>query len=123
MQDHRKLRVWQRAQEICVEVYLFSADFPVEERYGVTSQLRKSAVSIGANLAEGSRRTSRTDKARIFNIAQSEAAEVMSLLDIAERLRYGRAGVPKRLIAIYDQLLGMIEGLRQRVLDGSPPEE
>jgi hypothetical protein len=49
MQDHRKLKVWQRAQEKCVEVYLFTADFPVEERYGMTAQLRKAAVSVGGN--------------------------------------------------------------------------
>lgn len=48
MQDFRKLRVWNRAQELCVGLYLFSADFPVEERYdGITAQLRKAGVSVG----------------------------------------------------------------------------
>ena len=56
MQDHRKLIVWQRAQEKCVELYRFSADFPPEERYGMTAQLRKAAVSVGSNIAEGSKR-------------------------------------------------------------------
>jgi four helix bundle protein len=45
MRDFRKLRVWQRAQDLCVHVYLFSADFPPEERYGMTSQLRRAAIS------------------------------------------------------------------------------
>ena len=48
MQDHRKLWVWQRAQELCVEVYLLSVDFPVEERYGLTGQVRRAAVAWGA---------------------------------------------------------------------------
>ena len=66
MQDHRKLLVWQRAQEKCVELYRFSADFPPEERYGMTAQLRKAGVAVGSNIAEGSKRRSAVDKARIF---------------------------------------------------------
>ena len=119
MQDFRKLIVWQRAQETCVQVYVFTADFPPVERYGVTSQLRRAAVSVGANLAEGSKRTSPTDKARIFNIAQSEAAEAISVLDLVERLNYGRSGEARRLGKIYDELLAMIESLRQHVLSTS----
>jgi len=111
MQDFRKLRVWQRAQELCVQIYLFSADFPVEERYGMTAQLRKSGVSVGANLAEGSKRKSPADKARIFNIAEGEAAEAMSILDAAERLQYGRPQEARRLGGQYDELIGMIESL------------
>ena len=123
MQDHRKLRVWQRAQEIGVEIYLFSADFPAEERYGMTAQLRKAAVSVGANIAEGSNRVSKTDKARIFNIAQSEAAEAMSLLDLSDRLGYGQKAEAHRLVRIYDDLLGMIECLRQQVLGGGSDQQ
>ena len=68
-----------------MQIYLFTADFPPAERYGLTSQLRRAAVSVAAHLAEGSKRTSPTDKARIFNIAQSEAAAAMSVLDLVER--------------------------------------
>jgi len=117
VQDFPKLGVWQRAQELCVEVYLFSADFPNEERYGMTWQLRSAAVSIGANLAEGSKRKSPTDKARIFNIAESEAAEAMSVLDVAHRLGYGIKGRAAHLSNEYDTLLGQIEKLRQLILD------
>src|SRR5688572_4960535 len=109
MQDYRKLKVWQRAQEKAVEVYLVTADFPVEERYGMTAQLRRAAVSVGANGAEGSKRKSTVDKARIFNIAQGEAAETMSVLDLAVRLHFGRKEEAERLIAGYDELIGMIE--------------
>ena len=119
MQDFRKLIVWQRAQETCVRVYLFTADFPPAERYGLTSQLRRAAVSVGANLAEGSKRTSPADKARIFNIAQSEAAEAISVLDVVERLAYGRKGEAPHLARTYDELLAMIESLRQQVLGQS----
>ena len=116
MQDHRKLKVWNRAQEISVEVYLFTADFPVAERYGMTSQLRRAAVSVGANLAEGSKRRSKVDKARVFNIAESEAAEAMSILDLAVRLRFGRKEEANRLMKCYDELLAMLTRLCEQVL-------
>ena len=116
MQDFRRLRVWRRAQETCVQVYLFTADFPPEERYGMTSQLRRAAVSVGSNIAEGSKRRGKVDKARLLNLSQGEAAEAMSVLDLAHRLRYGEPGTALRLSAIYDELVGMIESLRQRVL-------
>jgi four helix bundle protein len=119
MQDHRRLRVWRDAQEICVDVYRFSADFPREERYGLTAQVRKAAVSVGANIAEGSRRISATDKGRIFNIAQSEAAEAMSELDVAMRMKFGGKGNAQKLIDAYDRWLGSAETLRQLVVGGS----
>ena len=71
---------------------------------------------VGGNIAEGSKRRSKIDKARIFNIAESEAAEAMSVLDVAERLAYGEKGGAQRLSKIYDELLGMIEALRQKVV-------
>jgi four helix bundle protein len=116
MQDHRKLKVWHRAQEICVDVYRLTADFPVEERYGMTSQLRRSAVSVGANIAEGSKRRSKVDKVRVFNTSESESAEAMSILDVAVRLRFGRKEEAERLIACYDELLAMLGSLCEKVL-------
>ena len=118
MQDHRKLRVWQRAQELCVEIYRLTADYPPEERYGLTGQVRKAAVSVGSNIAEGSRRVSRKDKARIFNFAQSEAAEVMSELDVGCRLGYRGIEKARELVTNYDALGGSIDKLRVSVLNG-----
>ena len=118
MQDFRKLRVWNRAQELCVGLYRFSADFPVEERYGITAQLRKAGVSVGSNIAEASQRRSPKDKTRIINVSQSEGAEVMSLLDLTTRLKYGRKGGAAEFIDHYERLQRSIETLCQRILDG-----
>ena len=123
MQDFRKLRVWNRAQELCVGLYRFSADFPAEERYGITAQLRKAGVSVGSNIAEGSKRKSPKDKARIINVSQSEGAEVMSLLDVVDRLKYGRKGSALPFIEKYDQLEGMIENLCQRILEENDTDD
>jgi four helix bundle protein len=118
MQDHRQLRVWHDAQQLCVRIYLLSADFPVEERFGLVAQVRRAAISIGSNIAEASRRASRPDKARILNVAQCEAAEVMSELDIAGRLGYRGQEAAQELIARYDRLEAGLERLRHRVLAG-----
>ena len=117
MQDFRKLRVWNRAQELCVGLYRFSADFPVEERYGITAQLRNAGVSVGSNIAEASQRRSPKDKARIINVSQSEGAEVMSLLDLTTRLNYGRKGGAVEFIDHYERLQRMIETLCQCIRD------
>jgi four helix bundle protein len=115
MQDFRKLIVWQRAQEMCVRVYRVTADYPPEERYGLTAQLRDAAVSVGANLAEGSKRATPGDKARLFNVAQSSAAEAMSELDVAVRLEYSHKDRAIALFKEYDELAGMINALIERV--------
>jgi four helix bundle protein len=123
VQDHRKLRVWQRAQDLCVEVYRLTADYPPEERYGLTGQVRRAAVAVGSNIAEGSRRTSRKDKARIFNVAQGEAAEVMSELDVGCRLGYRGKPLASELIDKYDALGGSIDTLRVSVLNGDTEDD
>jgi four helix bundle protein len=88
VQDFRKLKVWQRAQDACVRVYRITGDYPIEERYGLTSQLRAAAVSVGANISEGAKRSGNADKKRLWNVALSSAAEITSELDVALRLNY-----------------------------------
>jgi hypothetical protein len=84
--------------------------------HGPTAKIRR----IRRRESRGrSKRKSPTDKARIFNIAESEAAEVLSTLDLAERLRYGRQAEARRLCGQYDELLAMIESLCQRILRDS----
>ncbi len=82
----------------------------------MTSQLRRSGVSVGSNIAEGSRKLSPADKGRMFNIAETEAAEAMSVLDLSQRLRYGRIGEAQRLTDAYEEWLRMAESLRQLVV-------
>jgi hypothetical protein len=64
------LVVWQKAHQIVLNAYQLSKNFPQHERYGLTSQFRRSAISIAANIAEGFKKNGRTDKARFLNIAQ-----------------------------------------------------
>ena len=83
------LVVWQRAHEFVLGVYQFSDDFPQKEIYGLTSQLRRAAISIPANIAEGFKKRGKNDKARFMNIAQGSLEECRYYLILARDLGYG----------------------------------
>ena len=89
MASHRDLIVWQKAMELSVGVYGLTRGFPPDELYGLTSQLRRAAVSVASNLAEGYGRASRPDFRRFAAIARGSALEVQTQLDIAARLGFG----------------------------------
>ena len=76
MENFKDLRVWQRAHELTISVYRVSRDFPKEEMYGLTSQMRRSAASIGANIAEGCGRRSDPEMKRFVQIARGSANEL-----------------------------------------------
>jgi four helix bundle protein len=76
MRNYRDLQVWNKAHNLTLDLYRVSRGFPREELYGVTSQLRRAAVSIGANLAEGCGRRSSAELARFVRIAMGSASEL-----------------------------------------------
>lgn len=84
--------VWQKAHQFVLRVYKCSEAFPKTELYGLTSQLRRAAVSIPANFAEGFRRQGRADKVRMLNIAQGSIEEARYYLILAEDLGYAKTG-------------------------------
>jgi four helix bundle protein len=83
------LIVWQKAHGFVLAVYHYSDYFPQKEVYSLTSQLRRAAVSIPANIAEGFKKKTRTDKARFMNIAQGSLEECRYYLILAKDLGYG----------------------------------
>ena len=88
MQDFRKLAVWRRAHELTLAIYSTTARFPREETYGLTSQLRRAASSVPANISEGCGRGSSADLARFLQIALGSASEVEYHLLLARDLGY-----------------------------------
>jgi len=76
MRNYRELQVWTKAHNLTLELYRVSQRFPREEMYGITSQLRRAAVSIGANLAEGCGRRTSSELARFVRIATGSASEL-----------------------------------------------
>lgn len=81
-----KLAVWQMSRQFAKNLYLHTKSFPKEEQFGITAQLRRAAVSIACNLAEGSARFSSRDKSRFYQIAYGSAVEVVNLLIISTDL-------------------------------------
>ena len=81
--------MWQKAHTLVLDVYRFSATFPDHETYGLRAQLRRAAVSIPANIAEGFKRNTPADKARIMNIAQASLEEVRYYFLLVQDLNYG----------------------------------
>jgi four helix bundle protein len=88
MQDFRNLKVWQKAHSLTLDAYRSTCGFPVDERYGLTSQLRRSCASVPANLAEGCARASDNDFARFVNNAAGSASETDYHLLLARDLDY-----------------------------------
>jgi len=87
--NFQDLVVWQKAHQFVLSVYRYSESFPKNEIYGLTSQLRRSAVSIPANIAEGFKKKTRPDKARYLNIAQGSLEESRYYLILSKDLNYG----------------------------------
>ena len=90
---YRALKAWQHCHALTLEVYRVTSGFPGDERYGLTSQLRRAAVSAAANIAEGAARKGRREFAHFLNVTLGSLAELSSLLDIARDLGY--AGDPQ----------------------------
>ena len=85
----RDLLVWRKAHEFVLAVYAFTAGFPRQETYGLALQMRRAAVSVPANIAEGFRRRGKADKARYMNMAEGSLEETRYYLILAQDLGYG----------------------------------
>ena len=88
MKSFRELRVWQKSMDLVETVYLLTRDFPKQETYGLTSQVRRAAISIPSNIAEGHTREHLKEYLHHLSMAQASLAEVETQLEIATRLRY-----------------------------------
>ena len=86
------LEVWKRAHQFVLDVYKLTEVFPKHELYGLTSQIRRAAVSIPANFAEGFRRSSKPDKLRFYNIALGSLEECRYYLRLSSDLNYAETG-------------------------------
>ena len=95
------LIVWQKAHEFTLKVYEITKSFPKEEIYGLTSQFRRAAISIPANIAEGFTKKSDLDKIRFFNIAQGSLNECQYYLIISQDLNYYKE---KELFSLADEI-------------------
>lgn len=110
----RDVGVWQRAHKFVLDVYQYTAQFPKIEMFGLSSQFRRTAVSVAANFAEGFKKKSPADKARIYNIAQGSLEECRYYLILAEDLGYGSRPEMKRSL---ERLSGRFENYIRAMLN------
>ena len=88
MQDFTQLKVWQKAHTFTVNLYKITNSFPTEEKYGLTNQLRRAAISIESNIAEGCGRNGDKEFSRFIDIAQGSSYEVRCQVFVARDLQY-----------------------------------
>ena len=115
MQHFDKLRVWQRSHKMVLTLYKATRAYPSEERFGLTSQLRRAALSVPTNIAEGSRKAAPKDYARFLNIAEGSLGETEYLVLLSRDLNYLPSESAASLLAEIKELASMLHSLRKTV--------
>ena len=115
MQHFTKLLVWQRSHKLVLAIYSASVGFPRSEQFGLTSQLRRAALSVPTNIAEGSKRQSESDFARFLNMAEGSLAETEYLLMVSRDLGYIQQPAASRHLKEVSEILRMLSGLRSTI--------
>ncbi len=114
-QSFRDLAVWQRAMQMTVAVYRLTQDFPREEQFGLTSQIRRSAVSIPSNIAEGQGRSSVGEFRQFLGMARGSNCEVQTQLEIARTLKFGNPSLIDEAESLSNEVRKMLFGLMDSI--------
>ena len=93
MNTFRDLHVWQKAHQLVLRIYPLTQEFPSEERYGLTQQMRRAAISVAANITEGHRRNSKPEFLKFLNIAHSSLDELKYYLILTQGFRLSQRGI------------------------------
>ena len=110
-----QLEIWQASMALCERVYRLSQSFPVAEQYGITSQVRRSALSISANIAEGAGRSTDGDFARFIDIAFGSLMETVSHLTLAKRLQLIEEATFQEVYESCESIGRMLTSFRNRL--------
>ncbi|MBN1985214.1 MAG: four helix bundle protein [Prolixibacteraceae bacterium] len=117
MHQFKELKVWQKGKDLVKEIYMLTHKFPKEELFGITSQMRRSAVSIPTNIAEGCGRNSNVDLNRFLDIANGSAFELETLTLLSFDLEFLNQENFKNLDKKINEVQKMIFGFKQSVLN------
>ena len=107
----RELKVWKLSMDLVEQIYAISKDFPADERFGLTAQIRRASVSVPSNIGEGARRKRRNAFLHHLDIALGSQAEVEVQLEIASRLRFLSKNDYRRIQANVEEIGRMLNGL------------
>ncbi|MEJ2201752.1 MAG: four helix bundle protein [Desulfuromonadaceae bacterium] len=118
MGSHKDLEVWQRSVDLAVALYRVTAEFPDTEKFGLVSQMRRAAVSIASNIAEGAARQSRKEFIQFLSMAAGSASELHTQMTICLRIDMGNrpdlVALEKELELIAKMVQGLIKSVRAR---------
>lgn len=118
MRKHHELKAWQEAISLVREVYAVTREFPPDERFGLTAQLRRAAVSVPSNIAEGAARESGKEFAQFLVLARGPLSELETQVIIAKDLDYiaedAYAGIIEQLNTTFSLIGGLLRSVRQR---------
>jgi four helix bundle protein len=115
MQDFKQLKVWQKSHALVLRIYAATVVFPEHERFGITSQMRRAAASVPANIAEGSARASRAEFCQFLHVSAGSASELEYFLLLARDLRLFTDKQHAALHASLHEIRRMLTGLIQQV--------
>ncbi len=115
LRDFHKIKAWQFADDLAFEVYSATDSFPHKEQFGLTSQMRRAAVSVAANIAEGASRRSKKDYFHFLNLAESSLAELGYYIHFSGRLKYISDEINSKLMGLYVETSKTLYGLIQAV--------
>ena len=115
-QSFEKLEVWRKAIDFADLVYKYTRNFPAKERFGLTNQMRRAAVSISSNIAEGSSRSSKVDFARFIESAGGSVFEVVSECFVARRQNFLSDDNFRKIYSAAEEESRMLSGLRRSLL-------
>ncbi|MFM7196144.1 MAG: four helix bundle protein [Bacteroidota bacterium] len=118
MHNYKKLVVWQMAVDLSVRIYKLTGSFPSDEKFGIISQVRRAAVSIPSNIAEGSARNSRKMFSSFLEISLGSSFELETQLIISRQIGYITEGSFNELNDEINKIQKMIQALRQRQIKG-----
>jgi len=105
------LIVWQKSHRLALEIYKITKDFPKEEKFGLVSQMRRAAVSIPANIAEGFKRRGIKDKINFYNTSQSSLTELQNYLILTRDLKYISSTILNQINNHIEEIGKMLNGL------------
>jgi len=115
VKNYQDLIVWQKAMDVVVEVYRLTKKFPQGEFYGLTNQIRRAAISIPSNIAEGHTRNSRAEYLNFLSIAQGSRAEVETQMIISVRLGYLTSEETLPTLSLLNEINRIIGTIRQKL--------